>query len=69
MIRPAAIATVSGAKGEMPWAIKSALMNDGQLASSGRNSLANVVFPAPLGPAMMMIFLDSLMASVAQETT
>jgi hypothetical protein len=29
-------------------------MKIGSPASFGRNSRANVVFPAPLGPAMMM---------------
>ena len=53
----ALIATVYGAKGAKPDAIKSALMKIGQLASLGRNSRANVVFPAPLGPAIMIIFL------------
>jgi hypothetical protein len=35
--------------------VKSALTKTGQPASCGKNSRANVVFPAPLGPAMMMI--------------
>jgi hypothetical protein len=30
-------------------------MNLGQTASLGRNDLAKVVFPAPFGPARMMI--------------
>jgi hypothetical protein len=32
-------------------------MKRGHCASSGRNERAKVVFPAPFGPAMMMIFL------------
>lgn len=51
MIRPARIAAAAGSKGESPAAIKSALTNSGQLASLGRNSLANVDLPAPFGPA------------------
>lgn len=54
MIRPALIAATSGAKGEGPAAIRSALTNTGHRAYIGRNSRANVVLPAPLGPAMMM---------------
>ena len=53
----ALIEAVSGANGAKPAAIKSALMNVGQLASLGKYSRAKVVFPAPLGPAIMMIFL------------
>ena len=44
------------AGGEMPAAIRSALTNTGQSPSLGRNSRANVVLPAPLGPAMTTIF-------------
>ncbi len=40
-----------------PAASKSALMNRGHCASLGKNERANVVLPAPFGPAMMMIFL------------
>ena len=54
------MAAASGAKGDSPAAIKSALMNVGQLASLGKNSRAKVVLPAPLGPAMMTIFLSDL---------
>ena len=42
--------------GAKPAAIKSALMNLSVWASAGKKSRAKVVFPAPLGPAMMMIF-------------
>jgi hypothetical protein len=55
MSLPARIAALSGANGDNPAAIKSTLMNSGQPASFGRNSWAKVVFPAPFGPAMMMI--------------
>ena len=37
-------------------------MKVGQSASLGRNSVAKVVLPAPLGPAMIKIFLDRVMA-------
>ncbi len=33
-------------------------MKAGQSASFGGNSVANVVLPAPFGPAMMNIFLS-----------
>ena len=46
----------SGLKGAKPAAIKSALINLSVCASAGKKSRANVVFPAPLGPAMMIIF-------------
>ncbi len=48
------MAATSGAKGDRPAAIRSALTNTGHWASTGKNSRAKVVFPAPLGPAMMM---------------
>jgi hypothetical protein len=38
----------------LPAAIRSALMNDVMPSSNGRYSRANVVLPAPFGPAMMM---------------
>jgi hypothetical protein len=56
MIFPACNAAFSGAKGESPLAIKSALIKSGHPASLGRNSCVNVVLPAPFGPATMMIF-------------
>jgi len=55
---PALMAASSGANGENPAAIKSALIKVVQCASLGKNSRANVVFPAPLGPAMIMIFFQ-----------
>src|SRR6478736_7478132 len=54
MMRPARIATASGLNGESPAAMRSAFTNAGHSASSGRNSRAKVVLPAPFGPAMMM---------------
>jgi hypothetical protein len=56
MIRPALKATVDGEYDNIPAAIKSALTKFIQLASLGKKSLANVVLPTPLGPAIMMIF-------------
>jgi hypothetical protein len=55
MRRPALSAEVSGANGDRPLAIRSALTKIGQLTSLRRNSRAKVVFPAPFGPAMMTI--------------
>jgi hypothetical protein len=46
----------SGLNGAKPAAIKSALINLRVWASAGKKSRAKVVLPAPLGPAMMMIF-------------
>ena len=43
----------SGASGESPAAIRSALMKCVQPATRGRYSNAKVVLPAPLGPAMI----------------
>jgi hypothetical protein len=51
------MAAVCGEKGEIPAAIRSALINQGQSASNGKKVLAKVVLPAPFGPAMMIIFL------------
>jgi len=42
----------SGENGDIPFAIKSAWMKFWQLAYSGRNVLANVVFLILFGPAM-----------------
>ena len=50
--RPAAIAALSGRKGDKPPAIRSALTKWSTPASLGRYSRANVVLPAPFGPAM-----------------
>lgn len=55
MRRPERMATSSGANGERPSAIKSALMKMGHPASCGRYSHAKVVLPAPLGPATIKI--------------
>ena len=52
--RPAAKAANSGRRGESPAASRSALTKWTTPASRGRNSRANVVLPAPFGPAMMM---------------
>src|SRR5258708_788285 len=51
---PAAIAALSGRRGESPLAIKSAFTKCMTPTSLGRNSLAKVVLPAPFGPAMTM---------------
>ncbi len=56
--RPALKEAVSGLNGAKPAAIKSALMKRSVWASAGKKSRANVVLPAPLGPAMMMIFFN-----------
>src|SRR6185295_7718224 len=55
MIRPARIAARSGLKGDSPAAIRSTLTKSGQSASFNKYSRANVVLPAPLGPATIMI--------------
>lgn len=57
MIRPARTEDISGLKGERPLAMRSALTKIGHSASRRRNSLANVVLPAPLGPARITILL------------
>jgi hypothetical protein len=59
----ALIAANSGAKGDNPAAIKSALTKNGQPASLGKNSRAKVVLPAPFGPAMitMRFWLDMVL--------
>lgn len=59
--RPAFNAAASGANGDKPAAIKSALMKRGHCASAGRNDLAKVVFPAPLGPAMIIYLLAHIL--------
>ena len=56
--RPALRDADSGLKGANPAAIKSALMNRRVCASAGKKSRANVVLPAPFGPAMMIIFFN-----------
>ncbi len=60
--RPALKEAVSGLNGAKPAAIKSAFMNRSVFASAGKKSRANVVLPAPLGPAMMMIFFKFFLA-------
>jgi hypothetical protein len=50
---PARTAAASGENGDIPLAIKSALMKFWQFAYQGRNLLANVVLPTPFGPAIM----------------
>ena len=50
--RPAFKFCVSGANGECPAAIRSALRNWRQLTEPGSNWAANVVFPAPFGSAI-----------------
>src|SRR5918993_4760978 len=52
--RPAANAANSGRSGDSPLAIRSEFTKWITPASFARNSRAKVVFPAPLGPAMMM---------------
>jgi hypothetical protein len=52
-IRLAAISCPSGAKGDNPAAIKSALIKLIQCATVGRYSKAKVVLPAPFGPAII----------------
>jgi hypothetical protein len=49
---PASKATLSGLKGAIPLAIRSAFIKFRHSASTGRKFSANVVFPAPFGPAM-----------------
>ena len=58
--RPALKEAVSGLNGAKPAAIKSALMKRRVCASAGKKLRAKVVLPAPLGPAMMMIFFKTL---------
>jgi hypothetical protein len=48
---PARTAAASGEKGEIPSAIRSALMKFLQSVYLGRNVRANVVLPTPFGPA------------------
>jgi hypothetical protein len=55
---------VSGLNGAKPAAIRSALMNLSVWASAGKKSRANVVLPAPLGPAMMMIFFKLILRTL-----
>ena len=52
--RPAARVANSGCNGDNPDAIRSAFTNIRMPLSFVRNFRANVVFPAPFGPAMMM---------------
>jgi hypothetical protein len=46
-------AAASGEKGDIPCAIRSALMEFLQLAYLGRNFRAKLVLPTPFGPAMI----------------
>ena len=43
-----------------PRVVRFALMEVGQFASFGRNSVAKTVFPAPFGPAMISIRFDAV---------
>src|SRR5688572_9612741 len=52
--RPASVRASSGLNGAKPLAIKSALTKWTTSARDSRNSSANVVFPAPFGPAITM---------------
>ena len=69
MSRPARIAAVSGLKGDSPAAIRSAFTNVGHCASSGKNSRANVVLPAPLGPARIRILSFACVAAISAALT
>ncbi len=51
------IAARCGEKGDRPEAIRSALINRLHFAYSGKKVRANVVFPEPLGPAIIYTFL------------
>ena len=51
---------LSGANGDKPAAIRSAFRNSVQRTWFGRNRFANVVFPAPFGPAITKILGGSL---------
>src|SRR5215475_13400034 len=51
MIRPAANAARSGSNAESPWAITSAFTKVSTLNVSASSVRAEVVLPAPLGPA------------------
>ncbi len=74
--RPAANAANSGRNGESPVAIKSGLTKWITAASLAKNSRAKVVFPAPLGPAMMMhlgdkspcLFMGAILSTAAYIT-
>ena len=54
--RPALRDADYGLKGANPAAIKFVLMKRRVCASAGKKSRANVVLPAPFGPAMIIIF-------------
>jgi hypothetical protein len=47
----------------------SAFTKTGQDASLGKNSVANVVLPAPFGPAMIMIFRLATMTATYVSTS
>ena len=51
---------LSGANGDKPAAIRSAFRNSVQRTWLGRNRFANVVFPAPFGPAITKTLGGSL---------
>src|SRR3989338_5168312 len=55
MMRPARTAASSVVNGLKPAAMRSAFTKIGHSASPGKNSCANVVLPAPFGPAMIKI--------------
>lgn len=51
-MRPALTAELAGSRGDKPRAISSAFRKRKHLTSFGKNSIANVVLPAPLQPAI-----------------
>jgi hypothetical protein len=57
----------SGLKGANLAAIKSALMNLRVCAFAGKKPRANVVLPAPFGPAMMIIFFKWALSSSKRQ--
>jgi hypothetical protein len=67
-IRLAATSCFSGASGDKPAAIRSALIKFWQLATLGKYSRAKVVLPAPLGPAMIQQIGISLIPFPSYKT-
>src|SRR5690242_13215281 len=61
------MAAASGKNGDIPFAIKSALVKFSQSAYLGRNVVANVVLPTPLGPAMTYKFMRLLSYRIATD--
>lgn len=61
--RPAVTAASSGANGERPAAMRSAITKSGQAASWGNYSRANVVLPPPFAPAMIRTRLFGALSS------